>query len=335
VAQPRDVTTGPLGRRRRAAGAYGRGLEAARQHELLPGLGQYRVDAGLIFCQEGTLGRVGLPFALSLCVALGPLSPPGHQSLILGVSVPRCLLDSPDEVLKLTSRDRDPDPSLWAGPHLALSPGETHPMTELPEPGVLARAVLPQARPAAAHGDLQFDKSLAGLVDGADPGDRAGLVAWGVWGVDHAVHSARRGSAAAAGKGTKNLLCAYLAIAVFTGLLASEAAAQAATAHTRAGRGDSARRALALSGRFLDQCEDVRSPVLAAVQLAPAQLTRREREIVDLVGQGASNAEIAERLVLSVRTVESHLYRAMAKLGIGDRHELRLLRASTGQGDLQ
>jgi hypothetical protein len=43
-------------------------------------------------------------------------------------------------------------------------------MTELPEPGVLARAVLPLARPAAADGDLQFHKSLAGLVDGADPG---------------------------------------------------------------------------------------------------------------------------------------------------------------------
>ena len=50
-------------------------------------------------------------------------------------------------------------------------------MTELPEPGVLARAVLPQARPAAADGDLQFGKSLAGLLDGADPGDRAGIVA--------------------------------------------------------------------------------------------------------------------------------------------------------------
>ena len=61
-------------------------------------------------------------------------------------------------------------------------------MTELPEPGVLARAVLPQARPAAADGDLQSGKSLAGLVDGADPGDRAGIVAGGIRGVDHAVH---------------------------------------------------------------------------------------------------------------------------------------------------
>ena len=63
-------------------------------------------------------------------------------------------------------------------------------MTEIPEPGVLARAVLPQARPTAADSDLQLDKSLIGLVDGADPGDRAGIVAEGIRGIDHAVHSA-------------------------------------------------------------------------------------------------------------------------------------------------
>jgi hypothetical protein len=155
---------------------------------------------------------------LSLCVVLGPLSALGKHGLIFGVSIPCCLPKSSDEVLKLTSRDLDPDPSLWAPPHLALSPAETQPMMELREPGVLAGAVLPQAHPAATYGDLHFDKSLAGLVDGADPGDRAGI---GVGGVDHAIHSARRGSAATAGKGIKNLLCAYLAIAVFTGLLAT------------------------------------------------------------------------------------------------------------------
>ena len=52
-----------------------RGREAARQHELLLGLGQYCVDAGLIFCQAGTLGRVGQPLVLTLRLASGPLSP--------------------------------------------------------------------------------------------------------------------------------------------------------------------------------------------------------------------------------------------------------------------
>jgi len=45
-------------------------------------------------------------------------------------------------------------------------------------------------RATAADGDLHFDKSLAGLVDGAHAGDRAAIVAEGIWRVHHAVHSA-------------------------------------------------------------------------------------------------------------------------------------------------
>jgi DNA-binding CsgD family transcriptional regulator len=105
-------------------------------------------------------------------------------------------------------------------------------------------------------------------------------------------------------------------------LWAAETAAQAAVAYTHAGRDDSARRAIALSARFYEDCEGSLSPVLAAVQLAPAELTRRELEIVTLAARGSSNAEIAERLVLSIRTVESHLYRAMRKLGVSTRQDL-------------
>lgn len=54
----------------------------------------------------------------------------------------------------------------------------------------------------------------------------------------------------------------------------------------------------------------------------PLPLTPREREIVTLAASGLSNRGIAERLVLSVRTVEGHLYRACAKLGVTDRSEL-------------
>ncbi len=91
-AQPKSPGDKPT---RTADSTRDRGREAARQHELLLGLGQYRVDAGLIFCQAGTPGRVGLPLALSLRLALGLLSPPGQQSLIFGVRVPRRLPDSP------------------------------------------------------------------------------------------------------------------------------------------------------------------------------------------------------------------------------------------------
>ena len=54
-------------------------------------------------------------------------------------------------------------------------------------------------------------------------------------------------------------------------------------------------------------------------------LTDREREIVMLIGEGLSNRDIAERLTLSVRTVESHIYRAMIKTGTASRDELAAL----------
>ncbi|MGO2540027.1 AAA family ATPase [Specibacter sp. AOP5-B1-6] len=56
-----------------------------------------------------------------------------------------------------------------------------------------------------------------------------------------------------------------------------------------------------------------------------AQLTRREREVSNLAGAGLTDREIAGELVLSLRTVEGHLYRAYAKLGISGREELREL----------
>ena len=52
------------------------------------------------------------------------------------------------------------------------------------------------------------------------------------------------------------------------------------------------------------------------------KLTRREHEIGTLVLEGMQNADIAERLGLSVRTVEGHIYRMFAKLHIGSRDEL-------------
>lgn len=62
------------------------------------------------------------------------------------------------------------------------------------------------------------------------------------------------------------------------------------------------------------------SPPLTSVQLgASEQLTPRERDVVELLAQGKSNAEIAKALFLSEATVKAHLGQVMAKWGVRDR----------------
>jgi DNA-binding NarL/FixJ family response regulator len=103
---------------------------------------------------------------------------------------------------------------------------------------------------------------------------------------------------------------------------ATEAAAHAADAFARHGREDSARRAAARSRELHSRGHGGLAPTMDELNTTAVALTRRETQLVKLASQGLSNSEIADQLVLSVRTVESHLYRAMQKLGVNDRHEL-------------
>jgi DNA-binding NarL/FixJ family response regulator len=52
-----------------------------------------------------------------------------------------------------------------------------------------------------------------------------------------------------------------------------------------------------------------------------AELTEREEEVLELLAAGLSNREIAERLFLSIKTVEHHVSRVLAKLGLKTRAE--------------
>ncbi|MET8143578.1 response regulator transcription factor [Sphaerisporangium sp. NPDC005288] len=52
------------------------------------------------------------------------------------------------------------------------------------------------------------------------------------------------------------------------------------------------------------------------------EVTRREREVLTLIGRGMSNAEIAEHLCLTIGTVKTHVGRLLAKLGARDRAQL-------------
>jgi predicted ATPase/DNA-binding CsgD family transcriptional regulator len=66
--------------------------------------------------------------------------------------------------------------------------------------------------------------------------------------------------------------------------------------------------------------------------LTDAGVSEREAEVLDLVAQGATNAEIAARLFVSVRTVESHVSSLLRKLGADDRRALARLVHDTGDG---
>lgn len=109
---------------------------------------------------------------------------------------------------------------------------------------------------------------------------------------------------------------------------AGDAAAQASDVHRARGRRGSALSAATLAQRLTEQ-SGARTPALRAA-LRPLPLTARERESATLAAQGLSNRAIAERLTVSVRTVEGHLYRATQKLGIRNRADLATILGTSG-----
>ncbi len=62
------------------------------------------------------------------------------------------------------------------------------------------------------------------------------------------------------------------------------------------------------------------SPRPSADPLAP--LSRREREIVDLIGQGLTNVQISEKLFISPKTAEHHVSNILGKLALRSRFEV-------------
>lgn len=99
---------------------------------------------------------------------------------------------------------------------------------------------------------------------------------------------------------------------------AAEAAAVAVRIF-RAARDPQALAASTLLADVLARCDVLRTPALRTVQPA---LTTRERQVAELAADGAKSREIADQLFLSPRTVENHLQRVYAKLGVNGRVEL-------------
>jgi len=88
---------------------------------------------------------------------------------------------------------------------------------------------------------------------------------------------------------------------------------------------------------LLDQCTFPPTPALRGLD-GELPLSRREWEVAVLAARGRSNPEIARELVLSVRTVENHLYRIYEKLDVDGLAKLRPIvlpgAETTGAGEI-
>ena len=74
----------------------------------------------------------------------------------------------------------------------------------------------------------------------------------------------------------------------------------------------------------------------AATRSNPGRLTDRQLEVLALLAEGRTNAEIAARLVVSPRTVDNHVAALLRRLGVRSRREVAAaaadLGAAAGQG---
>lgn len=115
-------------------------------------------------------------------------------------------------------------------------------------------------------------------------------------------------------------------------LTALDAAAHAAAAFTEADRRGRALLAGARVDRLAAQCGATVLPSLRTVQ-PPVQLSGREREIFTLAARGLTDKAIASALIMSVRTIEGHVYRACTRLGLTRAEVITLVTGLDSAGD--
>jgi DNA-binding CsgD family transcriptional regulator len=236
-------------------------------------------------------------------------------------------LDAASELLAQVQRSRHPahvyreSDTLLAAAWVAAAYGRTSQARELAGAAAeFARTHGQHARElvslqaAIQFGDQHTADRLAELVELVS-GPRAGLVArWATALSDH------DGDGLLAASGDLETMGDRIA--------AADAAAHAARIFLQQNRRGPALTASGRAERLITDCGAVTPATQAAAM--PLPLTEREREIAGLISQGLSNAEVAQALTLSVRTIEGHIYRACARVGAATRTELARLVAEFG-----
>ena len=220
------------------------------------------------------------------------------------------------------------DANEHAGPHLDLH----EPMAMIAKAWLAAsrgaeRTGVDLARAAAdiAHRAGQYAAEAEALHHAARFGDRTVAARLGALAkrVDGTVAGLYARHAAAVAGSDPRALDAVSTDFENAGLLlsAADAAAQAVVLYERSGLNRHTTEAAARALRLARLCGGATTPAIRAAA-QPLPISSREREIAALIAEGRSNREIADKLTVSVRTVEGHIYRACMKLNVSDREEL-------------
>jgi len=198
---------------------------------------------------------------------------------------------------------------------------------------LVAAGRIPEARalllPAAEAGGRtgQLTQEGAGLYDyvrlGGPPADVAARLAELALASDSAMLQACADQAAALAEGDASALSAVVDRFEAIGclLFAAEAATAAGDLLRREGDQRNANAQANRAATLAAHCEGANTPALL-VTTTVVPLTAREREIAYLVARGLPSKDIAERLFLSLRTVQNHLQRIYGKLGVSSRSQV-------------
>jgi class 3 adenylate cyclase/DNA-binding CsgD family transcriptional regulator/tetratricopeptide (TPR) repeat protein len=242
----------------------------------------------------------------------------------------RDLLTEAWQVIPLEAEPRAAILVVWPDAMLSLESGDPARVLDLlgPYHHSVTRNLLGMAQ--VSLGDLEGARMTAELLAGMSP---PGLYPSGL--------ADRLFGLIAHARGESDVAVAHLQRSIAT-LEALHLPFDVAVSRLHVGTAEQVRQALAAfetlgATRYADRARRAlrglgfRQPSRRRPRGAEEPLSRREMEVATLVAQGLTNAEIADRLVVSVRTVESHLDHVYTRLGLSSRVALAQWVTSGGQ----
>ena len=321
--------TGDLDRAEKQAAAYAQ-FSSPGQYV---GWALTKVMAAVVANYQGRFAEVISPIEQALAALVGEDSLPWQLPAQLLLARAHAALGRPDEADRVMA-----EAARHTGQHMAIYDPQVivaNAWVAAARGGHKTAITLARKAAEAAHETAQYAVEAEALHDAARFGDRAvsARLSWLAGRVQgtHAELYARHAAALAQADGIALDVASERFERVGLLLSAADAAAQAAPAHDREGRRRHSAESAARAARLAARGGGFVTPALVATARS-LPLSSREREIAALISAGLTNRQIAERLSVSVRTVEGHIYRGCTKLDASDREEFAAIVRQSGTG---